>query len=72
MIEAEKEGIKTVSERECYAYAHPDYIQLLIALSAATEKEAFHGGVIEGCKLAVSLYQTQQANERAERNAYRA
>ena len=70
MVEAEQAGIKTVSERECYAYAHEDYIQLLVALSAATEKEAYHGGIIEGCKLAVSLYQTQKADERAERRAY--
>lgn len=70
MIEAEQKGIKTVSERECYAYAHEDYIQLLVALSAATEKEELHKTIIEGCRLSVALYQTTQANERAERKAY--
>jgi hypothetical protein len=69
-IEARKNGVKSDCEAEDYAYAHHDYIQLLTALSAATEKEAKYGGIIEGCKLAVSLYQTQKADERAERKAY--
>jgi len=72
MIEAEKSGLKTVSERESYAYAHPDYIQLLDALGLAVYREELHKTIIEGCKLSADLYRTKQANNRAERNAYNA
>lgn len=70
MIEAEKQGIKTGQERESYAYAHPDYIALLTALAAAVEKEEYLALIIKGCWAKVDLYRTEQANQRAERQAY--
>jgi len=72
MVEAEKQGIKTGQERESYAYAHDDYISLLTGLQVAVEKEEYLKLMIEGCKEKIRLYQTEQANQRAERQAYSA
>jgi hypothetical protein len=70
MLEAERSGIKTGQERESYAYAHEDYIQLLTALQIAVEKEEYLKLMIAGCQLKIELYRTAQANMRAERHAY--
>ena len=70
MIEAEQKGIKTGQERESYAYAHEDYIQLLTALQIAVEKEEYLRLMIAGCNSKIELYRTEQANMRAERQAY--
>ena len=70
MVEAEKAGIKTGQERESYAYAHEDYLQLLTALQIAVEKEEYLTLIIDGCKLKIELSRTESANQRAERNAY--
>lgn len=72
MVEAEKSGVKTGQERESYAYAHDDYIQLLTALQIAVEKEEYLKLMIAGCHAKIELWRTQQANNRAERNAYNA
>ncbi|HHZ97174.1 MAG TPA: hypothetical protein EYN67_16870 [Flavobacteriales bacterium] len=41
MQEGKDEGHKTGQERESYAYAHPEYLELLDALRVATETNAF-------------------------------
>ena len=69
-IEAEKHGIKTIAEREAWAYAHPDYQQLLEGLRVAIEIEEKTRMMIEAARLKINLYQTQQADQRAERKAY--
>jgi hypothetical protein len=70
MLEAEKLGIKTGQERESYAYAHDEYIQLLTALQVAVEREEYLKLMIAGCHAKIELWRTSQANQRAERNAY--
>lgn len=70
MVEAEKQGIKTVSERECYAYSHPDYIGLLDGLRVAVENEEYLKMQIAAAQLRIELYRTEQANQRAERHGY--
>lgn len=70
IIEAEQSGIKTGLERESYAYAHDDYIALLVALQVAVEKEEYLKLMIAGCHAKIELWRTQQANNRAERTAY--
>lgn len=70
MVQAEKEGIKTVSERECYAYSHPEYIDLLQGLRVAVEEEEKLAMLITSAKLRIELFRTEQANQRAERGAY--
>jgi len=69
-IEAEQKGIKTGQEREAYAYAHPEYILLLQGLQNAVEKEEYLSIMMDGCRMRIELYRTEQANERAERKGY--
>lgn len=69
-IEAEKIGIKTVAEREAWAYAHAEYLQVLDGLQVAVENEERLRILIESAKLKINLYQTKQADSRAERKAY--
>ena len=69
-IEAEKQGVKTIAEREAWAYAHPEYQQLLEGLRVAIEAEEKTRMMIEAARLKINLYQTHQADQRAERKAY--
>ena len=71
MIEKENCGKKTtVSERENYAYAHLDYKELLEGLRVATEVEEKLALDFRAAELAVEIWRTKQANERAERHGY--
>lgn len=70
MVDAEKAGIKTVSERESYAYSHNDYTGILAALSIAVEREEYLRLMIDGCKAKIEIWRTQQANNRHDRGAY--
>jgi len=54
-----------VQAKESYAYAHPDYIDLLKALDIATEQEITLQWQIEAAKLRVQIFQTESANNRA-------
>jgi hypothetical protein len=69
-IQAEKAGVKTIAEREAWAYAHPEYLQVLEGLQVAVENEEKLRLLIEAAKLKINLYQTKQADSRAERKAY--
>lgn len=72
MIEAEKAGIKTGQERESYAYAHPEYSQLLTGLQVAVEREEYLSLMIKGCWAKIDLYRTECANNRNEQKGYAA
>lgn len=69
-VKAEQEGIKTVAEREAWAYAHPEYQEVLEGLRVAVEVEEKLRVMIDVARLKINLYQTQQADQRAERKAY--
>lgn len=70
MKEAEVEGHKTTAAQEREARAHPDYIALLEGLKVATEQSEKLRWQLEVAKLGVGVWQTLNANERAERRAY--
>lgn len=67
---AEVEGHKTTAAQEREARAHPDYIALLDGLRVATEESERLRWGLEVAKLGVGVWQTLNANERAERRAY--
>ena len=70
MNQAQAEGIKTGQERESYAYAHADYLTLLIGLKEATEKSE---GLRYRMKIAeerVGIWRTKQASSRKEQHSY--
>jgi hypothetical protein len=64
----EVEGISTVSGQEREARAHRDYIELLEG--EATKDAVKAKWDLRIAELGAGLYQTQQANQRAERRAY--
>ena len=55
-----------VNAREIYAYAHPDYAELLEGLKVAIEQEENLRWKIEAAKLKVGVWQSLGANSRAE------
>jgi hypothetical protein len=54
-----------VQAKESYAYAHPEYVELLKGLDAATEQEITLQWQLEAAKLRVQIFQTESANNRA-------
>ena len=66
MKEAEQEGHKTAAAQERQARAHPDYIELLKGLQSATEIAEYCRWKLKNAHMGGSLYQTKQANMRAE------
>ena len=55
-----------VNAREIYAYAHPEYEELLHGLKVAIEEEENLRWKIEAAKLKVGVWQSLGANSRAE------
>jgi hypothetical protein len=70
MKRAEVEGHKTAAAQEREARADAEYLELLSGLKEATEISERLRWHLEVAKLGVAVWQTQNANERAERRAY--
>ena len=70
MIQAEKGGITAVSKQEVFAYAHPEYIQLLDGIKAAVEQEAYLRHITTAAKLRIEVWRSQEATKRTERHGY--
>ena len=54
----------TVQEKESYAYAHPEYIELLDGLRVAIENEETIIWRIKAAQAKIEIWRTQQANNR--------
>jgi len=70
MREAEKAGFKTAALQEREAMADPAYIELLDALSYATEQEELNRWDLEAAKSALDVWRSREATKRAEKSAY--
>ena len=70
MNEARVEGFKTGQERESYAYAHKDYLDLLLALKDATEKSEKFRWQMKIAEERIGIYRTHEANKRKEFTNY--
>tara|TARA_R110001632_G_scaffold83617_10_gene185001 strand:+ start:930 stop:1277 length:348 start_codon:yes stop_codon:yes gene_type:complete len=68
--EAELNGLKGAQARECYAYAHDDYVALLDGLKIAIERECELRHLIKSAELRIEVWRSQGARERAEISAY--
>lgn len=55
---------KTAVDREAYAYAHPEYIEVLEGLKVAVEIEEDLKFKLIAAQLRVDVYRTQSANNR--------
>ena len=56
--------------RESYAYAHPEYLELLKGLQAAVEIEETVKWRMIGAQAKVEIFRTQQANKRMTDKAH--
>ena len=61
--------IKTLGDKEAYAYAHPDYVDLLKGLQAAVSTEEEIKWRMEAAKLKFEFWKTEQFNNRVEARA---
>ena len=55
---------KTSAEREQYAYAHPEYIELLDGIRVAVEAEEKYRWQMEAASLRVEIWRSQEASNR--------
>lgn len=55
---------KTAAMKEVYAYAHPEYVQLLQGLQAAVEQEEALKWTLTAAEAKIEIWRTQSANER--------
>lgn len=70
MKDAEVAGYTSAAAQEREARASQDYVSLLQSLRDATEKSERLRWHLEVAKLGVAVWQTENANMRAERRAY--
>ena len=64
MLIQEADG--TVQERDSYAYAHPDYLQVLKGIRAAVEAEEHLRWLYVAAQAKVEAWRTQESTRRAE------
>lgn len=70
MQDAERAGFTSAAAQEREARAHKEYRDLLDNLKLAVEKSEKLRWHLEVAKLGVAIWQTENANLRAERRAY--
>lgn len=70
MNQAQADGVKTGQERESYAYAHEDYLALLVGLRDATEKSEELRYRMKIAEERVGIWRTKQASSRREKEHY--
>ena len=58
-------GLRTASEREDYAYSHPDYLAVLDGLKAAVEAEETMRWQMVAAQAKIEIWRTESANHRA-------
>jgi hypothetical protein len=66
-----KSDAKTVADREAYAYAHPEYIELVSGLRSAVEQEEGIKWKLTAAQASVEIWRTQEASNRAQDRATR-
>ena len=70
MKQAEREGFGSAVAQEREARAHPEYLELLKGLEAATEESEALRWQLKLAEIGVDVWRTQQSNKRVERKGY--
>ena len=70
MQQAEHEGHKTGQERESYAYAHPEYLELLNGLRVAVDISENLRLRMKVAEERIGIYRTHEASKRKEFGNY--
>lgn len=69
MKDALARGIEAANAQEREAYSHPEYIQLLEALSESIENEEKLKWMLEAARIKTEIWRTESANARMENKA---
>ena len=64
-------GFKTAASQEVEAYAHPEYLELLLALQAATEVEENARWKMVEAQARIEVWRSQEASNRNQDRAAR-
>lgn len=64
--EAERKGLKTAQERESYAYAHDEYIELLNGLKVAIGEAERLRIMVKTAELQIEIWRSQNSRATAE------
>lgn len=67
LLMAEQEG--SIAAKEAYAYAHPEYRELLEGLRAAVEAEETLKWKMTAAELSIEIWRSEQANNRRQDKA---
>jgi len=59
-------GTEVIGKQETYAYAHPEYIQILEGIREAVEKEETYRWMMTAAQAKIEVWRTQQYSMRAE------
>ena len=61
---------KTIADKENYAYAHDEYLDLLLGLKEAVETEELLKYQMRAAELKIDVWRSRNANTRFEKKAY--
>ena len=59
-------GIEVLGKQETFAYAHPEYIQILEGIREAVEKEETYRWMMTAAQAKIEVWRTQQYSARLE------
>ena len=59
-------GTEVIGKQETFAYAHPEYIQILEGIREAVEKEETYRWMMTAAQAKIEVWRTQQYSMRAE------
>jgi hypothetical protein len=59
-------GTEVIGKQETFAYAHPEYIQILEGIREAVEKEETYRWMMTAAQAKITVWQTMQYNARME------
>lgn len=66
MARAMKEGVSSLGDREAYAYAHPEYEQLLKGLAEAVDQDEKLRWQIVAAQAKIEIWRSAESSRRAE------
>ena len=63
---ASQAGTEVLGKQETFAYAHPEYIQILEGIKQAVEKEETYRWMMTAAQAKIEVWRTQQYSARLE------
>ena len=62
-------GTEVLGKQDTFAYAHPEYVEILEGIRAAVETEEKYRWLMTAAQARISVWQTEQYNSRMELKA---